>query len=85
MTILDRYILKELFVPFSISLCILCFIVLTKEMLRLEIRLSIFLCPLITINTVSVVIPIVEIVKGYPLYVKSTSVRAPLLRNELYP
>ena len=35
MTILDRYILKELFVPFSISLCILCFIVLTKEMLRL--------------------------------------------------
>ena len=35
MTILDRYIFKELFVPFSISLCILCFIVLTKEMLRL--------------------------------------------------
>ena len=35
MTILDRYILKELFVPFSISLGILCFIVLTKEMLRL--------------------------------------------------
>ena len=35
MTILDRYILKELFVPFSLSLCILCFIVLTKEMLRL--------------------------------------------------
>lgn len=35
MTILDRYILKELFVPFSISLCVLCFIVLTKEMLRL--------------------------------------------------
>lgn len=34
-TILDRYILKELFVPFSISLGILCFIVLTKEMLRL--------------------------------------------------
>jgi len=35
MTILDRYILKELFVPFSVSLGILCFIVLTKEMLRL--------------------------------------------------
>ena len=34
-TILDRYILKELFGPFFISLCILCFIVLTKEMLRL--------------------------------------------------
>ena len=35
MTILDRYIFKELLVPFSISLGILCFIVLTKEMLRL--------------------------------------------------
>ncbi len=35
MTILDRYIFKELLIPFSISLCILCFIVLTKEMLRL--------------------------------------------------
>ncbi len=35
MTILDRYILKGLFVPFFISLGILCFIVLTKEMLRL--------------------------------------------------
>ncbi len=35
MTILDRYIFKELLVPFSISLCILCFIILTKEMLRL--------------------------------------------------
>lgn len=34
-TILDRYILKELSVPFFISLGILCFIVLTKEMLRL--------------------------------------------------
>ena len=35
MTILDRYIFKELLTPFSISLGILCFIVLTKEMLRL--------------------------------------------------
>ncbi len=35
MTILDRYIFKELLIPFSISLCILCFLVLTKEMLRL--------------------------------------------------
>ncbi len=35
MTILDRYIFKELLVPFLISLGILCFIVLTKEMLRL--------------------------------------------------
>lgn len=34
-TILDRYILKELLPPFSISLAILCFLVLTKEMLRL--------------------------------------------------
>ena len=34
-TILDRYILKELCVPFFIGLGILCFIVLTKEMLRL--------------------------------------------------
>lgn len=35
MTILDRYVFKELLGPFSISLGILCFIVLTKEMLRL--------------------------------------------------
>ena len=35
MTILDRYIFKELLAPFSVSLGILCCIVLTKEMLRL--------------------------------------------------
>ena len=35
MNILDRYIFKELVTPFTISLGALCFIVLTKEMLRL--------------------------------------------------
>lgn len=35
MTILDRYIFKELLIPFCISLCVLCFIVMTREMLRL--------------------------------------------------
>ncbi len=35
MTILDRSIFKELLIPFCISLCILCFLMLTKEMLRL--------------------------------------------------
>ena len=34
-TILDRYILKELLTPFWISLAVLCSLVLTKEMLRL--------------------------------------------------
>jgi len=35
MNLLDRYIFKELVTPFTISLGALCFIVLTKEMLRL--------------------------------------------------
>ena len=35
MSLLDRYIFKELMVPFTISLGALCFIVFTKEMLRL--------------------------------------------------
>ncbi len=34
-TILDRYIVKELLTPFGISLSILCFLVLMKEMLQL--------------------------------------------------
>ncbi len=34
-TILDRYIVKALLPPFGISLAMLCFLVLTKEMLRL--------------------------------------------------
>ena len=35
MSLLDRYIFKELIIPFTISLGALCFIVFTKEMLRL--------------------------------------------------
>ena len=35
MSLLDRYIFKELMLPFTVSLGVLCFIVLTKEMLRL--------------------------------------------------
>ncbi len=35
MTILDRYLFKELLVPFCISLSVLCFMIMTKEMLRL--------------------------------------------------
>lgn len=35
MTILDRYLFKELLVPFCISLGVLCFMIMTKEMLRL--------------------------------------------------
>lgn len=35
MRILDRYIFKELMIPFTVSLGALCFIVFTKEMLRL--------------------------------------------------
>lgn len=35
MSLLDRYIFKELMIPFSVSLGALCFIVFTKEMLRL--------------------------------------------------
>lgn len=35
MKIIDRYILKELCLPFGISLVALCFIVFTKEMLRI--------------------------------------------------
>ena len=34
-TILDRYIFRELFSPFGISLAALCFVMLTKELLRL--------------------------------------------------
>ena len=34
-TILDRYIFKELLAPFWISLAVLCFLVLAKEMLQL--------------------------------------------------
>jgi len=34
-TLLDRYILRELLSPFGISLSALCFIIFTKEMLRL--------------------------------------------------
>jgi len=34
-TILDRYIFRELITPFSISLGALCFVMLTKELLRL--------------------------------------------------
>ncbi len=35
MRLLDRYIFKELMIPFTVSLGALCFIVFTKEMLRL--------------------------------------------------
>lgn len=35
MRLLDRYIFKELLIPFGVSLAALCFIVFTKEMLRL--------------------------------------------------
>jgi lipopolysaccharide export system permease protein len=34
-TILDRYIFRELLSPFCISLAALCFVMLTKELLRL--------------------------------------------------
>ena len=34
-TILDRYIFRELLSPFFISLAALCFVMLTKELLRL--------------------------------------------------
>lgn len=34
-TILDRYIFRETITPFSISLGALCFVMLTKELLRL--------------------------------------------------
>jgi len=35
MNLLDRYIFKELIIPFTVALGVLCFIVFTKEMLRL--------------------------------------------------
>ncbi|HET9846255.1 MAG TPA: LptF/LptG family permease, partial [Nitrospira sp.] len=34
-TLLDRYIFTELLYPFSVSLGMLCFIMLTRELLRL--------------------------------------------------
>lgn len=34
-TLLDRYIFSELFAPFGLSLGVLCFVMLTKELLRL--------------------------------------------------
>src|SRR5215467_15545036 len=34
-TLLDRYIFSEIFAPFGLSLGVLCFVMLTKELLRL--------------------------------------------------
>ncbi len=72
-TILDRYIIKELLVPFFISLCILCFIVLTKEMLRLV--------ELLVINGVGIMAILTIIVNLMPSFLVLTLPMACLISS----
>ena len=58
MNLLDLYIFKELIPPFAVSLTALCFIVFTKEMLRLvELLVSKGIGIMAILNIVSHLMP----------------------------